>query len=469
MSIFIACDSFLALRNVRNAELGTRLKQSGYTVDVFVDPNQIEGSKAAQVPDINIRPLIDFKPQPDRYWELFKWLQRMEWSRKSYGDPGTFLSKIEARMAARRAMKYFTLPYLGFGWVAGAFGFFNYCRKQATVYLRETEEYQQYVQLLKEEKPEIVIGFSPEGYREMVLMQAATDLDIPSLIMIRSRDNLVSKILFLARATEYLVWSEHQRDYFYKLYPEFKSLPVNVVGSPQFARHLQPAHRLQRDNFFQQLQLDTSRPLVVFCLENPSVVGHQQQMAQALAQVFADGKIDNHAQLLIRNHPRAFGSDYDPLCGKTYANVTVYPQPIDVPFGKHDSDIVRHILEDEAMHLATMAYQDVNVNIMSTVIVDSAIMDKPIINYGFDVPSDTPAHESVKRFFKRTDYKVVDRAGANTLVTNMDDMIAAINRGLNDKTYLADKRKSFIAEEIGVIGEESNRKIIDKILSIVNQ
>lgn len=466
-TVIIGCDSFLALRNVRNAELGTRLRNHGYAVKVFVDPHQIDGSKAANVPDIEIYPLLDFRLT--EYQRLKKWLGWMELSRKSFKDPGTFLSKLRYRLASRRVMKYGVLPQFAIGWGLGALGSYRLCCKRALAELRKTPPYAAYLEMLEQENPALVAGFSPEGNREMALLQAAADLGIPTLIMIRSRDNLASKIAFLPKVDEYLVWSEHQKAYFYHLYPELKSCPVSVVGSPQFSRHKDEAFRLCRNEFFERVKLDPDRPLVVFCLENPAVVPHQSNMAVALAKAFEEGRIGHEAQLLIRNHPRAFGSDYDPLTGERFKDVAVYPTPTPIPLGKHDSDLVRWILEDEPMHLATMAYQDVNVNIMSTTIIDSAILDKPVINVAFDIPENVSASVSVKRFFKRSDYKLIEKAGATERANSLDELVGLINACLDNPQQKSKERAFLVEQDIGFSGQQSCNEVLNTILNLASE
>ena len=70
--IYIACDSFLSLRNVRNANLGYELKKNGYSVKVLVDPIMYQGSVSSNVKDVEINLLIDFKP--GKYKRLWKWI-----------------------------------------------------------------------------------------------------------------------------------------------------------------------------------------------------------------------------------------------------------------------------------------------------------------------------------------------------------------------------------------------------------
>ena len=47
--IFIACNSSLALRNVRNADLGVRLKVHDYSVQVLVETHQTQSSRVSGI------------------------------------------------------------------------------------------------------------------------------------------------------------------------------------------------------------------------------------------------------------------------------------------------------------------------------------------------------------------------------------------------------------------------------------
>ena len=352
------------------------------------------------------------------------------------------------------------------GILFGLIRVYNLFRYLTEIEIRKTKEYNQYLKKLKNENPKIVAGFSPEGYREMVLMQAASDLGIPTLIMIRSRDNLVSKIAFLPKVEQYLFWSDYHKTYFLHLYPELADKIIKVIGSPQFSRHLNEKYRLTIEEFYAQLGLERRKKLVVFFLENPIVYPQQKKLVIAISQLFDEGKLIKNAQLLIRNHPRVFGSDYDPLNGKNYKNVTVYPKPTSVPFGKHDSEIVKHILEDEPMHLATIAYQDLNVNIFSTTIIDSAIFGKPIINICYDqVKLDDSI--SITRFFKRTDFDIIKEIGATDIVYSLSDLIDRINYNLDNPTSKHSERKKLISLDLGNIDESSNTKLINCFTSIL--
>src|SRR5437660_4792013 len=85
MSIVIGCDSFLALRNVRNGDLGRRL--AGERVIVWVDPHQVAGACAAQPRDVELGCLEDFDAGQERGLRVL--LSRAYLGRKCYFEPAT--------------------------------------------------------------------------------------------------------------------------------------------------------------------------------------------------------------------------------------------------------------------------------------------------------------------------------------------------------------------------------------------
>ncbi|MGH9970712.1 MAG: hypothetical protein ACREBG_23380 [Pyrinomonadaceae bacterium] len=462
MSVVIGCDSFLSLRNVRNGDLGRRLGNE--RVKILVDPNQYKGSQTVCPPGVELDRLLEFDAHADP--ELSRLVQRSYYTRKCYYDPesiwikfraSSYRNKVGLRRIASLAMARYRLAS---NWVSGWLGFAQPRRRRVMQALRQHRISTEYRRLLSNWDAGVVVGMSPEGLREMALVEAANELRIPTVVMIRSRDNLASKIQHLPEADAYLVWSDVTREFMLRMYPEIPPERVHVTGSPQFDHHLDPAYRLDRETFFAKVGLDPARPLVVMTMSTPGVNDHEIDIAQHLADAAHSGRFARSAQLLVRGHPRMFGSDVR-LLRQEYKEARAYPPPSPPSYRgrEHEEELVRLILEDEPVHLATLAHQDVQVNVSGTMTIDSAIFDKPTVNIYYDLLPDIPAGLSVRRSYRRTDIRQMMSYGVSRLAHDPDECIRLINRYLDDPTVDAAGRARARAGECGPLDGQAGARI----------
>ncbi len=324
-----------------------------------------------------------------------------------------------------------------------------------------------YRQRLRREGAAVVASFSPEGFREMAVIEAANSLGIPTVVMIRSRDNLASKIPFLPFADAYLLWSDVLRKYLLAMYPEIPYDRVHVTGAPQFDRHLDSSYRLSRSDFFALIGLDPNRPLIVYTMGVPGVIAHEIEVAQHLAEAAHAGRFVRGAQLLVRGHPRMFGSDIK-LLRTEYPEARSYPSPTKAVFGgpEHEANVVRHILQDEPVHLSLLAYQDVQVNVCGTMNIDSAILDKPIVNVYYDSVPGLPPGASTRRFYKRSDIKQMMSYGASSLARDPQHCIELVNRYLENPALDAAGRDRARKEDCGPLDGQAGLRtayIVEKL------
>ena len=471
MSVVIGCDSFLALRNVRNGDLGRRLE--GERVIVWVDPQQFQGSYAARPAAVELGCLEDFDVRQEP--ELRDLSNRAYLARKCYYDPGT--AWVELRQSSHRRNRHTYLRRAGSvgraattlasSWLAGRRGFAQRWRQQLATALRTHPAARTYHLRLREVDASVVAGFSPEGTRETALIEAANALGIPTAVMIRSRDNLAAKIQHLPDAGAYLVWSKATRRFLIHMYPEVPVERVHVVGSPQFDHHLDTSYRLDRRAFFCLVGLDPARPLIVYSMATPGLIEHEVAIAQHLADAAHRGAFVRGAQVLVRGHPRMFGSSLRPL-HQEYPEARSYPSPGRAPYGSpsHEAEVVRHILEDEPVHLATLAHQDVQVNVCGTMTIDSAILDKPTVNIYYDLVPGVPSGLSVRQVYARTDVREMMAYGASRLARSPEACIAMINRYLDDPGLDAAGRKRARERDCGPLDGGAGRRVADVLQAL---
>jgi hypothetical protein len=465
MSVVIGCDSFLALRNVRNGDLARHLSEE---VHVWVNPNQYEGSLAARPDGVHMGMLEEFNPRAEL--RLHRLLQSAYLARKCHRDPvtqwvvfkGSSYRNNRENGVRRAASLARAAVRLARYCAAGLAGMAQRWRPAASDMLRAHPAVETYRRRLQDVDASVVASFSPEGYREMVLIEAANSLGIPTAVMVRSRDNLAAKILHLPDAAAYLVWSQETRQCLLHMYPEITEDRVHAAGSPQFDHHLDPAFRLDRQAFFELVGLDPERPLVVYTTATPGLIDHEIEITQHLADAAHAGAFARGAQLLVRGHPRMFGSDIE-LLHREYPAARCYPRPTTLPFrsAAHEALVVRRIIEDEPVHLATLAYQDVQVNVCGTMTIDSAIFDKPAVNVYYDLRSNILGGLSVRRFYERSDVRQMMAYGASRLARDPDECIRHINRYLLDPSLDAEGRARARDLDCGPLDGRAGQRIAE--------
>lgn len=478
MSIILACDSFLSLRNVRNGDLGRRLTAlTGQPVMVLVDPAQFEGSQAACPAGVELGRLLEFSASADPALEAL--MTRAYLTRKSCYDPDTLWTKVRAS-CYRGKGRWWPVRLVKLArekvrlWRYGRDGRRGLAAPRRAAFasaLRRHPVADQYRVLLKRWDAKLVAAFSLEGPREMVLLEAANSLGITTAVMIRSRDNLAAKIQHLPDAAAYLVWSELTRGVLHGIYPEIPAERAHVTGSPQFDRHLDPSCRLSREEFFRRVGLDPWRPLVVYTCATPGLIPHEIDIVQFLADAVAAGAVHRggeRAQLLVRGHPRGFGSS-QPLLRQGRDGVAVYPPPGAAEYRSdaHEAQVVRLILEDEPVHLATLAYQDVQVNVSGTMTVDSAILDRPIVNVYFDLPPGIPDGLSVRRFYRRSDYRPIVDSGGVRLAHSPRQCIELINRYLASPQLDAAGRRWIRENDCGPLDGGAGQRVAALLAGLI--
>jgi hypothetical protein len=473
MSIVIGCDSFLALRNVRNGALGRRL--AGERVIVWVDPHQFAGSRAAQPEGVELGCLEDFDAGLED--GLRGLLRRSYLARKCHYDPATQWVEFRAgshrrnrdNPVRRTASLGRAAATLAGYWAAGRVGWAQRWRRRFAAALQAHPVVQRYRRRLQEADASVVVVFSLEGAREMALIEAANSLGLRTAVMIRSRDNLAAKIQHMPDAAAYLVWSRATGQFLTHMYPEIPPDRVHAVGSPQFDHHVDPSYRLGRDAFFARIGLDPARPLVVYSMATPGLTDHEIDIAQHLADAAHAGMLARGAQLLVRGHPRMFGSNLR-LLRREYPEARSYPPPADAPYksAQHEARVVRLILEDEPVHLATLAHQDVQVNVCGTMTIDSAIFDKPVVNVYYDVV-DVPAGLSVRGSYERSDVREMMSYGASRLARSPAECIALINRYLADPHLDAAGRKRAREQDCGPLDGEAGSRVADILMALVGR
>lgn len=313
---------------------------------------------------------------------------------------------------------------------------------------------------LSESMPDVLVTTNPFWFTEPAVAAAAKKLHIPTLALIPSWDNISTKSRMVFKYDGYLVWSEQAKTELHHFYPQSREVPVYVVGAPQFDVFFEPRYYISRASFCAMYGLRPERPLIVYALGSPNFL-KEHHGAVDMAERLMRGELGD-AQMLVRPHPIHDNAELLHLFEKYGPRVVVQRT------GVAGAAVTGRFQRDEQVveWINTFRHADVVVNLSSTVAIDAAIFDRPVVNLDYDPQPGQPQQQLIKEINHLwTHFKPVAESGGVWLTNNPEETVAAV------KAYLARpelhrKERWWMAQHVcghldGMCGERMAAAVLD--------
>ena len=306
---------------------------------------------------------------------------------------------------------------------------------------------------LRKVNPAAVLAMYPFLEQQMVTIAAARKLGVPTAAFITSWDNITTKARLIYQYDAYIVWSEWMKRELHEFYPQSRNRPVTIVGAPQYDVFFQPEFQVSRNDFLKIYGLDPARPVILYSLGSPNMI-REDYGALAFLEKAAVHPSLSRAQVIIRAHPGHLEKGLTEL-EKIRAR---FPQAVIQSPHKHWRKFPFQGEEAIVEWVNSLRHADVVINLASTMAVDAAIFDRPVVNVDFDPePGGLNArliHEANHRW---NHFSPITRSGGVWSVTNLDEMIVAVEAYLKSPELHRDGRRwivEFVCEQVdGLAGK----------------
>lgn len=311
--------------------------------------------------------------------------------------------------------------------------------------------------------PSLVVSTGPHRYEEPAVIGEAVNLGIPVMAMITSWDNLTTKGRMLFNYDAYLVWSEQMKRELLRFYPHARSVPVYVVGAPQFDVFFQERFWQTREEFCSGQGLDPARPYIVYALGSPNFL-KEHHGALDFAQRVSRGELGD-VQVIIRPHPLFDNGKESTLLSGIAPNIIVQRT------GAHGKPLKARSQDETQITewVNTLRHAAVVVNLSSTIGIDAAILDKPVVNLDFDPEPGQPNQRLVKDVNHVWDhFKPVAESGGMWLANDMDEVAHATREYLKDPSLHREKRRWMAEYVCGFIDGRCGARAAEAVLDFMN-
>lgn len=291
-----------------------------------------------------------------------------------------------------------------------------------------------YLEMLHREQPDVAVFSRLFFCDEIPLMRAARQLGIATVGAVASWDNLTNKGPLLPRLERLLVWNDLLHAEATRLHG-FAADAVSVTGAPHHDMLFSQRHEfIDRASFFSKLGLDPAKRLITYAGEDPIIAPDAPHYVQEIHRWVTGNQLAVPCQLLVRPHPQDDLSRYDEVRKLPGVFFDLPGRLLPGQWMDMHRDDLKHLYE-------TLMHSDVMINVSSTIVVDAAFFDTPSVCIGYGYTHAKTYFNLPMRFFEMDHYRYVIDAGATVIVQSPEDLRAAIDRYLLDRSLESEGRQ----------------------------
>lgn len=330
-----------------------------------------------------------------------------------------------------------------------------------------------YQDLFERYRPELVVASTPGWRLDRYLLREAASRGVPTASVIVGWDNPSSYSLTGAPTDFMTCWSEIQRQELV-LGSDWSPDRVNIGGIPIYDGYFRGEWGVPREEYFRLHRLDPDRKLIGYACSFVSFSPNLQNV-EALARLIRSDELAAPSQLLVRLHPNHFLDVHlfaeereriRRLSDKTPHMRVVEPVPLGGELGYYSG-------EDMPEKTSMMAHSDVFVTVYSTMVVEAAVHDRPIVSLCLDAPGGWNTARKYSLALSRIgDWPTHQRfreSGAGRVALSEEALRQAVNACLEDPQADQAKRRAFVESEVTFTDGSAGRRTAEYLLSLVEK
>ncbi|NOT60255.1 MAG: hypothetical protein HOP19_08520 [Acidobacteria bacterium] len=282
-----------------------------------------------------------------------------------------------------------------------------------------------YTELMRQLRPSLVFNASHiHSPNATQAVQAAQWLGIPTATFLFSWDNLTSQGRIMLPYDHYFAWNQTIAEQLLEIYPRVRREQVIVTGTPQFDFHFRSEFHESRETFCARVGLDPARPFVLYSTGMDNHMPGEPRIIEGIALILRSLDEFQRPQLLVRLYPKDRHPERFDEMRRANPDI-LFPE---IPWNKNHQTPQ---FEDCAFLTNTLRHCALGINIASTISLELAMLDKPVINVGYNPPELDISPIDYRVYYGFDHYRPVVESGAVRLAnseTEMRDLIVAALR-----------------------------------------
>ncbi|MBR9921793.1 MAG: hypothetical protein GYB31_13215 [Bacteroidetes bacterium] len=324
-------------------------------------------------------------------------------------------------------------------------------------------------ELLKKVNPGLLVATYPINLSEARLLQAAKELEIPTVIHLLSWDNITCKGQFPVLADYYVAWGPIMKEELQAYYqvPEEK---IYICGVPHFDAHFEVSKNPDPEKHLRQLGLDPAKPYIFTAMSSPVFFPKGMEVIEWMAARLEAGDFGEDMQLIVRPHPQNVQGGMADLSWIARLDAVKSKRvSIDYP-SLVKSKLPWSMQEKDMLRLSNLlAGCRVSVNFASTVSIDALMADKPVIVIGFDDENSLPWHRSGRRCMEYIHFAKLIETGGVKVADSFERLHDLLNRYINNPEADRAARDVAVERECGARDGKATQRVSEALQDILEK
>ena len=307
--------------------------------------------------------------------------------------------------------------------------------------------------LLEKYKPELIFATDVQNEYDVSLMDAARKRGIKIVGMVRSWDNLAAKGLIRIIPDVLLASNELVKREAVELHGVLAE-KIQVVGLPHYDNYFQPP-KFSREVLAEKLGLSASKKFVLFAPIGDRYLADNFVDKNVL--ILLDKILSADWEILVRLPPTDSVKEIE--SGNFSGRVKIYR-----PGGRFGSVKNTELTRaDDDVLIASIRYADLIVAGPSTMVIDTAIFDKPVILIGFDGKENRPYLESVRHYYDYNHFQPIMKSGGAPLARNEEQFEKFIRAYLANPAIDRVGRRQIVELECQFTEGQSSQRVVKEL------
>ncbi|RJQ36788.1 hypothetical protein C4552_02765 [Candidatus Parcubacteria bacterium] len=395
---------------------------------------------------------------PRLRYEVVRWQPRGFWerllARLKFFTLKTATTDLRRRMIwerRERAVGYRIGKRIN-GWLA---------RPRVRAWLRRIDERfardHTFAPLFERYQPRAVLAAHLFDDAENALVREAKRRRVPVIGFINSWDKLTARSALRLLPDTLLVFNAIVRDEAIQ-YADMPAERIAIAGIPQYDRYVgyRPTFR---SDFLKKIGLAPNERFVLYAPMGEAFSTSDWDIIDLLHRWETNGSFGPEVKLFVRFQPN-----------DTFAKQEMERRPwlrYDRPGTRFSAarGVDWDMGEDELTHLAdTLAHMEMLICYASSMSVDAACFDKPIINIDFEMHVNERLLKSPTQFYQMAHYKNALATGAIRMPKSPDELLGMIQAYLADPAQDREARSRLVAEQCGPFDGHAAERLAAAIL-----